>query len=217
MKASAIRPAGSRDMTSFALEWRRRWRLRRTSEGPLHDYLSTPLPRPSRDYRELEYVAVDLETTGLDARRDQILSIGWVLLTGALLAVTLAAEAQPLPEPREWDGDATMEEIRAWVAGRRVPLVAHPAAFRERWGLGEEGEKWGPRLVPLAGWQAAGAEIVLHGLTHRAPGAPPPGLVNALMHRWFSRGCDEFAHLSAREEPSAQMAWGRDQRCSVAW
>jgi len=69
-------------MTAFALEWRRRWWLRRMPPGPLHDYLSVPLPKPSRDYRDLEYVAVDLETTGLDARRDQILSIGWVLLSG---------------------------------------------------------------------------------------------------------------------------------------
>lgn len=66
------------------------------------------------------------------------------------------------------------------------------------------GRVWDLREDPrLARWlrerQAAGAEIVQHGLTHRAPGAPPPGLVNTLMHRWFSRGCDEFAHLPARE------------------
>jgi DNA polymerase-3 subunit epsilon len=69
-------------MQGFALEWRRRWRLRRISPGPLRDYLAVPLPRPSVDYRACEYVAVDLETTGLDVRRDQILSIGWVRLIG---------------------------------------------------------------------------------------------------------------------------------------
>ncbi|MGB5737263.1 MAG: 3'-5' exonuclease [Thiohalocapsa sp.] len=77
-------------MAAFALEWRRRWRLHRTPLGPLHDYLSAPLPSPSQDYRHVEYVAVDLETTGLDARRDQILSIGWVLLTGTRIDLATA-------------------------------------------------------------------------------------------------------------------------------
>ena len=77
-------------MTEFALEWRRRWWLRRMPPGPLHDYLSVPLPKPSRDYRDVEYVAVDLETTGLDARRDQILSIGWVLLSGIRIDLATA-------------------------------------------------------------------------------------------------------------------------------
>jgi metal-dependent hydrolase (beta-lactamase superfamily II) len=36
------------------------------------------------------------------------------------------------PDPRDWDKDATLEEIRSWVKGRKVPLIAHPAAFRER-------------------------------------------------------------------------------------
>jgi DNA polymerase-3 subunit epsilon len=77
-------------MTAFALEWRRRWWLRRVPSGPLHDYLSQPLPKPSRDYRDVEYVAVDLETTGLDARRDQILSIGWVVLSGIRIDLSTA-------------------------------------------------------------------------------------------------------------------------------
>jgi DNA polymerase-3 subunit epsilon len=64
------------------LEHRRRWRHRRLADGPLKAYLHKPFPRPSRDYREVEYLAVDLETTGLDPRRDQILSIGWVRVDG---------------------------------------------------------------------------------------------------------------------------------------
>ncbi|MCF7988866.1 MAG: 3'-5' exonuclease [Thiohalocapsa sp.] len=77
-------------MACFALEWRRRWRLRRAPPGPLRDYLSAPFPPPSRDYRKTEYVAVDLETTGLDPRLDQILSIGWVVVHGARIDLSSA-------------------------------------------------------------------------------------------------------------------------------
>ena len=69
-------------MSGLLLDWRRRWRLRRLPPGPLHEYLSVPFPPSSRDYRDVEYIAVDLETTGLDPRKDQILSLGWVRVDG---------------------------------------------------------------------------------------------------------------------------------------
>lgn len=68
------------------------------------------------------------------------------------------------PEPRKWDQDTTLEEIRRWVAqaARPVPVVAHPAAFRERWGIRKDGSKYGPVLPPpRAEWEAVGAEIIL--------------------------------------------------------
>jgi DNA polymerase-3 subunit epsilon len=77
-------------MNGLLLDWRRRWRLRRLGDCPLRDYLAASFPRPGLDYREVEYVAVDLETTGLDPRRDQILSIGWVLLEGARIRLNSA-------------------------------------------------------------------------------------------------------------------------------
>jgi DNA polymerase-3 subunit epsilon len=64
------------------LDWRRRLRLKRTEGCALHDYLREPFPPGSADYRRVEYLAVDLETTGLDASKDQILSIGCVVVRG---------------------------------------------------------------------------------------------------------------------------------------
>ena len=43
-------------------------------------------------------------------------------------------------EPPDWDSGSTAEEMRRWVEERpQVPLVAHPAAFRERWVFAESG------------------------------------------------------------------------------
>jgi DNA polymerase-3 subunit epsilon len=66
----------------FTHELRRRWRLRQIPPGPLRDYMAVPFPKPARDYRDLDYLAIDLETTGLDAKSDHILSIGYVVVHG---------------------------------------------------------------------------------------------------------------------------------------
>jgi len=76
-----------------------------------------------------------------------------------------------------------------------------------------EGRSWDLREHPeLVNWlhrqKDNGAEIVQHGLTHRAPGPPPPGIANAFMHHLFSRGLAEFAHLD-QGEAQRRLAAGR--------
>jgi DNA polymerase-3 subunit epsilon len=67
----------------LAPDLRRRWALRKApAKGPMRDYLETPFPKLSTDYREVEILAIDLETTGLDPRRDDILSVGYVVMKG---------------------------------------------------------------------------------------------------------------------------------------
>lgn len=56
--------------------------LRGVAGGPLHDYLSVPLPAPETPLDELGLLAVDIETTGLEARTDRLLSIGFVPVDG---------------------------------------------------------------------------------------------------------------------------------------
>lgn len=63
-----------------------------------------------------------------------------------------------------------------------------------------EGRRWDLReqrhfVDWLAELAHSGAEIVHHGLTHRAAGSPPRGLRAAFMHYFYSRGQAEFAHL----------------------
>lgn len=71
-------------------EFRRRRLLKRAAPGPVRDYLAHPFPNRKTDYRELEYVAVDLETTGLDPRQDHILSVGLVPLRGPCIELAQA-------------------------------------------------------------------------------------------------------------------------------
>ncbi|MCG6863526.1 MAG: 3'-5' exonuclease [Chromatiaceae bacterium] len=67
-------------MLHLTPDLRRRWALRNAPKGPMRDYLKTPFPKPSADYREVGFLAIDLETTGLDPRRDDILSVGYVIV-----------------------------------------------------------------------------------------------------------------------------------------
>ena len=62
----------------FGKDYQRKQALKRVRPGPLADYLETPFPDRKSDCREVEIVAIDLETTGLDPARDDILSIGLV-------------------------------------------------------------------------------------------------------------------------------------------
>ncbi len=72
------------------LPWSKGWRLarersrlaQRTRPGPLRDCLTAPLPASSTALSEAPLLAVDFETTGLDPRRDVILSIGYVPVDG---------------------------------------------------------------------------------------------------------------------------------------
>lgn len=74
----------------FTPDLRRRWGLRKAPAGALRDYLSAPFPKPSRDYRQVDCLAIDLETTGLDAKRDQILSVGYLVVRGNRIELATA-------------------------------------------------------------------------------------------------------------------------------
>jgi DNA polymerase-3 subunit epsilon len=75
---------------SLLLEWRRRMLLRKAPPGPMRDYLATPFPRPGIEWRAVDYLAIDLETTGLDRRKDAILSVGHVTLRGGRIELASA-------------------------------------------------------------------------------------------------------------------------------
>jgi DNA polymerase-3 subunit epsilon len=63
-------------------EYQRKRALSKVQPGPLAEFLATPPPDGKSDCRDIEIVAIDLETTGLDPRKDDILSIGMVVIDG---------------------------------------------------------------------------------------------------------------------------------------
>lgn len=74
----------------------------------------------------------------------------------------LLNEMKLSPEDKEWGETVTKEEIENWLTEFQIPIVAHPAAFRERWWVNDDGKMVGPFLPPPdLEWKAAGAKIIL--------------------------------------------------------
>ncbi len=74
----------------FGLDYQRKRLLKKAPTGPIQDYLQQPFPEKKRDWRDVEYLAMDLETTGLDPRKDHILSFGMVVVRGHLIDLSTA-------------------------------------------------------------------------------------------------------------------------------
>ncbi len=59
----------------------RRWFLRRRIQGePFRTLLGSEFPGAATRFEDMELVALDIETTGLDAATAEMLSVGWVLV-----------------------------------------------------------------------------------------------------------------------------------------
>jgi len=59
---------------------RRRWLHAKAVAGPYREFLAHPFPSLKEDFRNADFAALDLETTGLDPQTDQILSVGLVVV-----------------------------------------------------------------------------------------------------------------------------------------
>ncbi|UCD68938.1 MAG: 3'-5' exonuclease [Betaproteobacteria bacterium] len=100
------------------LDYRRRQLLRDAPAGPLRDYLTTPFADRSVDYRRIEFVALDLETTGLDPAHDVILSVGMVSLVAAGIDLSTAQHYLVAPERAVPEGSAVIHGITDDAAAR---------------------------------------------------------------------------------------------------
>ncbi|MDH5786106.1 MAG: exonuclease domain-containing protein [Chromatiales bacterium] len=59
---------------------RRRWLASRLSDNPLKAFYQIAMPQTGNGVDGVEFLSLDLETTGFDSRHETILSVGWVVL-----------------------------------------------------------------------------------------------------------------------------------------
>lgn len=83
-----------------------------------------------------------------------------------------------LPKPQKWDALVYPATLDEYFESRKIEMVAHPAAFRERWKKEDDGTLEGPFLPPQQKWEAAGANLILSSGPHQlAPGCWMTGYV----------------------------------------
>ncbi len=65
------------------------------------------------------------------------------------------------PKLRMFPAGTTDEELAEYAKPKTIPLVVHPAAFRERWSFRKDGRRYGPMNPTNRGeWEALGARII---------------------------------------------------------
>lgn len=65
-----------------SLEAQQRALLKRVEHPRVREYLQTPLPTRKSPVEEVDFLSLDFETTGLDSKKEAILSIGYTHLRG---------------------------------------------------------------------------------------------------------------------------------------
>jgi DNA polymerase-3 subunit epsilon len=67
-------------MSLYSLRFKRWWHNKRHLDEPLQQLVAHPNPGPDTPFDQLEFVSLDIETTGLDPASADMLSVGWVIV-----------------------------------------------------------------------------------------------------------------------------------------
>lgn len=95
----------------FSLDYRRKRLQARAPSGLMQDFYTAPFPSRHSDCRTLDFVALDLETSGLDPRHNEILSIGWVCLKGTQIDLSTAQHRLIRPQHEIPEQSAVIHQI----------------------------------------------------------------------------------------------------------
>jgi DNA polymerase-3 subunit epsilon len=120
---------------------------RRSCKLPVQQrVLERPLPARAARVADIEMIALDFETTGLDFRRDHIIAAGWILVRGDRIVMSSAREIRVRGDSPEGVGqsavihgildsdlsdaegsESLVEKLLPDLAGRAI--IAHAAAI----------------------------------------------------------------------------------------
>ena len=106
----------------FSKEIRRRRGLAKAAPGIMHDFLATPFPDKRSSCQSVEVVALDLETTGLDPKRDNILSFGLVLIKKMTIHLDTSEHQLVCVDEDIPEESAVIHQITDDIAARGMPL-----------------------------------------------------------------------------------------------
>lgn len=81
-----------------SLDDKRAAAARRAPHGPLREFLEVPFDDARTDFRQARFLAIDLELTGLDPQRAEILSAGYIPIDGTDLVHAGAEHLLLVPE-----------------------------------------------------------------------------------------------------------------------
>lgn len=95
----------------------------RAPQGSIADYYATPFPSRSANVGETEFLALDFETTGLDVGRDEILSVGMVVVARRQrVDLSTACHRVVVPTRAISQASAVIHRITDDRAGTGIPL-----------------------------------------------------------------------------------------------
>lgn len=104
--------------------FRRRQRARSAPPGPLRTYYDMPFPPRARDWMQTEFLALDLETTGSDPDVHEIVSAGWVRISGGSIDLGSATRRMVRPSCPMPEASAVIHAITDDEAAQGEPLRA---------------------------------------------------------------------------------------------
>jgi len=104
------------------MDYRRKRLYARSQHGVMQSFYATPFPSRRSDCRSLDFVALDLETSGLEPQRDEILSIGWVCINHMQLELGSAQHRLIRPRYDIPEASAVIHQITDDQAAEGEPL-----------------------------------------------------------------------------------------------